>query len=377
VVVGETLPDRRGADRGVRVDHRVDAVVQPVEGCRLAVDLLPFGRVGGGECLDDGAAADVMVALDRPLGQASVEVAADCRVSLLFSGVGMQDVFSGVTASGAGLPESGPAQFGEGAQDRVRLAACQDGQPRSIDGAVAAGSCGEVAAQVAEGQVVRGGEPAQVGVGGLALVRAGPDRQLGRSPQASSSSSPAAAAGPVTPVTGVAGLRWVNDQGYLLPESAQAGPRYTSGGLASGFADTPLGALVAMINIAVRTAWQFGPAVFQPTIEAQVTGPYANQMLSMDLDAYGTGPGQAGQASSYARMTGYQWAGYTPADATADLVEEGPADDGTTIYAAIQIQAQWVNGDWRVVAPVGGDWANSATQIGSLNGYLTFPGEKG
>jgi hypothetical protein len=184
------------------------------------------------------------------------------------------------------------------------------------------------------------------GIVATVLSRGGPARPVtpGRSPQASSSSSPAAAAGPVTPVTGVAGLRWVNDQGYLLPESAQAGPRYTSGGLASGFADTPLGALVAMINIAVRTAWQFGPAVFQPTIEAQVTGPYANQMLSMDLDAYGTGPGQAGQASSYARMTGYQWAGYTPADATADLVEEGPADDGTTIYAAIQIQAQWVNG---------------------------------
>jgi hypothetical protein len=190
-----------------------------------------------------------------------------------------------------------------------------------------------------------------------------------RSPQASS--PPAAAATPVTPVTDVAGLRWVDDQGYLLPESAQTGPHVLSGGLASGFADTPLGALVAMINIAARTAWEFGPAVFQPTIEYQATGPYASEMLSLDQDAYGNGTGQAG--GPYARITGYQWAGYTPSDATADLAEEGPVD-GATVYAAIQIQAQWVNGDWRIVAPPGGDWANSATEIGSLNGYLSFPG---
>jgi hypothetical protein len=199
-----------------------------------------------------------------------------------------------------------------------------------------------------------------------------PPGTLGQPPQVSSPS--AAADTPVTPVTDVAGLRWVNDQGYLLPESAQAGPRVMSGGRASGFADTPLGALVAMINIAARTAWEFGPAVFQPTIDSQVTGPYAGEMLSLDQDANGNATGQDG--GPYARITGYQWAGYTPSDATADLAEEGPVD-GATVYAAIQIQAQWVNGDWRVVAPPGGDWANSTTEIGSLNGYLTFPGQEG
>jgi hypothetical protein len=213
------------------------------------------------------------------------------------------------------------------------------------------------------------------GITATIMSRGGPARPAARvwSPQASPSS--AAAGTPVTtPVTDLSGLRWVNDQGYLLPESAQAGPHAVSGGLASGFADTPLGALVAMINIAARTAWELGPAVFQPTIEHQVTGPYAGEMLSLDLDAYGNGTGQA--SGPYARMAGFQWAGYTPADATADLAEEGPAD-GTVIYAAIQVQAQWINGDWRIVAPPGGDWADSATQIGSLNGYLTFPGQEG
>jgi hypothetical protein len=67
VIVGEALPDHGGANRGVCVDHRVDVAVQTVQGRWLAVDLLACWRLGGGEGLDDGAAADVMLALDRPL----------------------------------------------------------------------------------------------------------------------------------------------------------------------------------------------------------------------------------------------------------------------------------------------------------------------
>jgi hypothetical protein len=182
---------------------------------------------------------------------------------------------------------------------------------------------------------------------------------------------------PVTPVVDVSGLRWTDFHGYRLPASVQAGPRVTAGDLASGFADTPLGALVAMINIGARTAWQFGPGIFQPTIQSQLTGPYASQMLSADLDAYGSGAAEITDIRAYASIVAYQWAGYTPSDATADLVAAGPGNDGTTIYVATQIQAEWIGGDWRVVAPPGGDWANSATQIASLNGYLTFPGQEG
>jgi hypothetical protein len=68
-----------------------------------------------------------------------------------------------------------------------------------------------------------------------------------------------------TPVVDVSGIRWVNYRGYRMPVTSSNGPRDTSGGLVSGFSDTPLGALLAAINIGALTAWQFGPAVFQPT----------------------------------------------------------------------------------------------------------------
>lgn len=182
---------------------------------------------------------------------------------------------------------------------------------------------------------------------------------------------------PVTPVLDLSEVRWTSYHGYQLPISAQAGPKDTSDDLASGFDDTPTGALLAVINIAARTAWQFGPAVFQPTIQDQVTGPYQAQMLSADQDAYAAGAAQAAGVVARSVIAGYQWAGYTPADATVDIAEAGPAGDGgSTVYVATQVETQWLNGDWRVLAPPGGDWANSAVQIPSLNGYLTFPGQQ-
>lgn len=190
-----------------------------------------------------------------------------------------------------------------------------------------------------------------------------------------------AASGPVTPVTpavDLSGVRWAGFHGYRLPVSAQAGPRATAGNLASGFADTPLGALLAVINIAARTAWQFGPAVFGPTIQDQVTGPYQAQMLSEDQDSYATDATEIPSIGARSVIAGYQWAGYTPADATVDIAEAGPVGDrGATEYVATQVQAQWLNGDWRVVAPPGGDWGNSAVQIPSLGNYIAFPGQEG
>ena len=68
---------------------------------------------------------------------------------------------------------------------------------------------------------------------------------------------PAPAAAPIE----VAGLRWLGFHGMQLPISAHDGPRDTRGGLASGFTDTPTGALLAAVNIGVRTAAQWGPAI--------------------------------------------------------------------------------------------------------------------
>jgi hypothetical protein len=153
------------------------------------------------------------------------------------------------------------------------------------------------------------------------------------------------------------------------------------GGLAWGFADTPGGALVAAVNIAVRTAALWGPAIYQPTIRYQVTGPDAAALLSADDSDYAQLRAAAHVAAGrpagrgYAAETAFRFDSYSPAGATVDVVTAGPGSGATTVLAATRIEIVWRGGDWRVVAPPGGDWANSAAVISGVSGYTTFPGE--
>jgi len=176
------------------------------------------------------------------------------------------------------------------------------------------------------------------------------------------------------------GLTWASFHGMQLPASPTAGPRDTRGGLASGFAHTPQGALLAAINIGVRTAAQWGSAIFVPTITRQVTGPAASALLHAEETAYaqlrsGTHirPGQSA-GRGHAVEDGYRFAAWSPAAATVDILTIGPTASGATVLAATRVQVLWQRGDWRVVAPPGGNWANSATAISSPVGYTIFPG---
>ncbi len=177
-------------------------------------------------------------------------------------------------------------------------------------------------------------------------------------------------------------LSWTDFHGIQLPVSPAAGPRRTTGGLASGFTDTPDGALLAAINIGVRTAAQWGPAIFAPTITRQVTGPDAPALLRADTSAYAALRAaahlRAGQPAGrgYAAEVAYRFDAWTPAIATVDVVSSGPGSNGTTVLAVTRIQVLWQHGDWRVLAPPGGNWANSAAGLSSLTGYTIFPGER-
>jgi hypothetical protein len=220
-----------------------------------------------------------------------------------------------------------------------------------------------------------------VAAAGLALLiarggTAGNSAAPGRPPAAS-----APAAGPQLPQVSLAGLRWSDYHGVELPSSPAAGPRDTSGGLASGFTDTPLGALLAALNIAVRANAQWGPDIYGPTIRDQVTGPDAATLLSScqadyaqaSLAAHITGGAPLGNA--YVSEEAFRWVAYASSDATVDLVSAGPGSQGTTVQATTRVEVVWSGGDWRVVAPPRGDWGNAAAELSSLSGYTIFPGQ--
>jgi len=218
---------------------------------------------------------------------------------------------------------------------------------------------------------------------GLALLlarggTAGNSARPGGRPAASAS---APAGGSQLPQVSLAGLRWSYYHGVELPSSPAAGPRDTSGGLASGFTDTPLGALLAALNVAVRANAQWGPDIYGPTIRDQVTGPDAAALLSgcqadyaqASQAAHITGGAPLGNA--YVSEEAFRWVAWTPSDATVDLVSAGPGSQGTTVQATTRVEVVWSGGDWQVVAPPGGDWGNAAAELSSLSGYTVFPGQ--
>jgi hypothetical protein len=205
-----------------------------------------------------------------------------------------------------------------------------------------------------------------------------PTNPARRFPSPSAAASPSAGLAQVRP-TDLAGLRWTDYGGIELPVSRSAGPHDVRGGLASGFADTPLGALLAAVNIGVRANAQWGPGVFGPTIRDQVTGPDAAGLLAGCQASYDqairAGGVPAGQSlgRAFVAEEAFRWVTYSPVGATVDVVSAGPGDQGTTVRAVTRIEVQWSGADWQVIAPPGGDWGISAGPLTSLTGYTRFP----
>jgi hypothetical protein len=225
---------------------------------------------------------------------------------------------------------------------------------------------------------------------GLAFALTGrPPASRNPAATATSPASPAGAAGPGSqgqpqvPRVSLTSVRWSAFYGVELPVSAQAGPYDTSGGAATGFAHTPLGALLAAVNIGVRANAQWGPRIFTTVIRGQVTGPDAVALLAGCQAAYDqaaqSGQVTGGQPLGTVDVTeqAFRWIAYTPAAAILDLFSAGPGASGATARASVQMEVVWDGGDWKVVAPPGGDWGNSAAELSSLAGYTAFPGQWG
>jgi hypothetical protein len=162
-----------------------------------------------------------------------------------------------------------------------------------------------------------------------------------------------------------------------------AGPRDTRRGRAAGFAHDPLGTLLAAVNIGVRANAQWGPRIFTTVIRGQITGPDAAILLANCQTSYD-------QASRSEGVTGgqplgnvdaveeaFRWVSYRPDVAVIDLVSVGPGPQGSTVRASTQLRVVWDDGDWKVIAPPGGNWGNSAAELSSLSGYTLFPGQGG
>ena len=169
---------------------------------------------------------------------------------------------------------------------------------------------------------------------GLALALTGQPASRSPAATATAPASPAGTAGsaqgqPQVPRVSLASVRWSGFYGVELPVSAQAGPFDTSAGVAAGFAHTPLGALLAAVNIGVRANAQWGPRIFTEVIRRQVTGPDAAALLAACQAAYD----QAAQSDGVTRgqplgtvdvtEQAFRWITYTPSAVRLAVRDDG------------------------------------------------------
>ncbi|WP_322770166.1 hypothetical protein [Frankia sp. Cr1] len=185
----------------------------------------------------------------------------------------------------------------------------------------------------------------------------------------------------ILPQVDLSDVRFASLFGLQLPVSASAGPHDTAGYLASGYSHTPLGALIAAVNIPYRVGGPFGSAIFEPTIARQVVGAGADRdsLLAVSRrDAARSGVGATPPpdvliTGSDIAINGFRWESYTPDVAIVHVAGSQPdPSSGRIIRIDQRTELRWSDGDWRFVAPPGGDFAATATPIGSVDGYQLF-----
>jgi hypothetical protein len=215
-----------------------------------------------------------------------------------------------------------------------------------------------------------------VAVCGLLLVEVrrghhSASRASGHSPGRTFSPSPADALPTVVPTAAPAAAVWTLYQTIALPTLPGAGPSHVDGAIASGYADTPLGALVAVVNEGYR--YGLAPdSQWRPAAQAMLApGPGYNAWLKLRAQhPYGQQGAAGGDPASLTQVVGFQFASYTPSDAVIQVVtrdSDGNLQVGTEHVA-------WLSGDWKFVLAPDGSQVSNVQTIDSLAGFVQWEG---
>jgi hypothetical protein len=171
-------------------------------------------------------------------------------------------------------------------------------------------------------------------------------------------------------------LDWLRLAGVDLPISSSAGPRQRSTtGVASGFAYSRPGAVLAALHLLVQTSPQVGPAVFTPTLANQVTGPYAAAMRVWVAQTYHQDAAASGVADGQplgelpARFAGVRLDEFTQTHAALAVLTAAVDVTGVTRYATTTVRLRWTGQDWALLAPAQGRWDNDVYPATDLGDY--------
>jgi hypothetical protein len=177
-------------------------------------------------------------------------------------------------------------------------------------------------------------------------------------------------AGPAsTALTTAPASRWELYQGVVLPYSAEHGPKTVQGlGVASGYTHDPTGALLAAVQISIRTALapddSWAAVLASQTVDGEGRTAYTAARQGAHI-APNSVP-----SSSLNQIAGFQVVNYTPAVAVfavAYRTKTGTVQVGQSTVA-------WEGGDWKLVLQPNGSGDTAPVAIPSLSGYTLWSG---
>ena len=148
---------------------------------------------------------------------------------------------------------------------------------------------------------------------------------------------------------------------------------------ARDFSRDATGAAYAALHLSLRASPEVGPAIYGPTFAQQVIGD-GTDALRAEIDA-AYGDLQAAAAVPYGRPAGkvrasalgYRVDALDRAMASVRLLMSSTDDYGNPALTTCVVQLRWVEGDWKMLAPPGGDWAPMVALVYSQSGFTPFP----
>ncbi|WP_133412038.1 hypothetical protein [Vallicoccus soli] len=121
--------------------------------------------------------------------------------------------------------------------------------------------------------------------------------------------------------------------------------------------------------------------MFGPTLVEQVVGPDSQALVKSVERDYATVlqqsalPAGAAVQGGRLELLGYRIAGGSSGVRQVTLVERAPDANGVGQTYEVAVDVQWVDGDWRLVAPRDGRWENAFTWLDvAPQPYLVFGG---
>ncbi|MCK9904099.1 hypothetical protein MXD63_29110 [Frankia sp. Cpl3] len=187
--------------------------------------------------------------------------------------------------------------------------------------------------------------------------------------------------------------------GIKLPYSPSAGPAVINARGVEGFEQSPLGAVVAAINLASRLAGvellcvacseavnRHGEVALSGVRVSDKSDIPYEKGLTARRQRSGSAPAvpmirrvteEIREPTSFVpdliEISGWQMERYSSGNAVVRYVLTRSGGGGGVVTTAMRVEVNWVDDDWKVVVPAAGDWSEALSTDVDTSRFTPFP----